>query len=70
MTVCNMSIEMGARGGLIAPDETTIAYVKGRAFAPKGDDWDKTVAYWRTLYSFAPDYMNEVIRQVEQGAVA
>lgn len=51
MTVCNMSIEMGARGGLIAPDETTIAYVKGRTFAPKGDDWDKAVAYWSTLYS-------------------
>ncbi|MBQ8774085.1 MAG: 3-isopropylmalate dehydratase large subunit [Muribaculaceae bacterium] len=51
MTVCNLSIEMGARGGLIAPDETTFAYVKGREFAPNGDDWDKALAYWRTLKS-------------------
>lgn len=51
MTVCNLSIEMGARGGMIAPDETTFAYVKGRDFAPKGEDWDKAVAYWHTLPS-------------------
>lgn len=51
MTVCNMSIEMGARGGLIAPDEVTFEYVKGREFAPKGEDWDKALAYWKTLYS-------------------
>lgn len=51
MTVCNLSIEMGARGGMIAPDETTFAYCKGREFAPKGDEWDKAVAYWRTLKS-------------------
>lgn len=51
MTVCNLSIEMGARGGMIAPDETTFAYVKGREFAPKGEDWEKAVAYWRTLPS-------------------
>jgi len=49
MTVCNMSIEMGARGGMIAPDETTFNYVKGREFAPKGDAFDKKVAYWKTL---------------------
>ena len=49
MTICNMSIEMGARGGLIAPDETTFAYVKGREFAPNGADWDKQLAYWQTL---------------------
>lgn len=49
MTLCNMSIEMGARGGMIAPDETTFAYVKGREFAPKGEEWDKALAYWRTL---------------------
>ncbi|HKK82500.1 MAG TPA: 3-isopropylmalate dehydratase large subunit [Prolixibacteraceae bacterium] len=49
MTVCNMSIESGARGGLIAPDETTFEYVKGRKYAPKGDDWDKALAYWKTL---------------------
>jgi 3-isopropylmalate/(R)-2-methylmalate dehydratase large subunit len=51
MTICNMSIEMGARGGLIAPDQTTFDYVYGREFAPKGDDWDKALAYWETLYS-------------------
>ena len=49
MTVCNMSIEMGARGGMIAPDETTYEYVKGREFAPKGEDFDKKVAVWNTL---------------------
>lgn len=49
MTVCNMSIEMGARGGMIAPDETTFEYVKGREFAPKNEEFDKKVAYWKTL---------------------
>ncbi|MFN9493459.1 MAG: 3-isopropylmalate dehydratase large subunit [Sphingobacteriales bacterium] len=49
MTICNMSIEMGARGGLIAPDETTFDYIKGRTFAPKGEDWEKKLAYWKTL---------------------
>ena len=49
MTVCNMSIEMGARGGMIAPDNTTFAYVKGREFAPKDADFDAKVAYWKTL---------------------
>jgi len=49
MTVCNMSIEMGARGGMIAPDETTFAYLKGREKAPKGDAWEKSLAYWKTL---------------------
>ena len=49
MTVCNMSIEMGARGGMIAPDETTFNYLKGKEFAPKGDVFDKKVAYWKTL---------------------
>ncbi|MBX9852646.1 MAG: 3-isopropylmalate dehydratase large subunit [Cytophagaceae bacterium] len=49
MTVCNMSIEMGARGGMIAPDETTFNYIKGREKAPKGADWDKQLAYWKTL---------------------
>jgi 3-isopropylmalate/(R)-2-methylmalate dehydratase large subunit len=51
MTICNMAIEMGARGGLIAPDEVTFAYMKGREFAPKGADWDKAVAHWKTLPS-------------------
>jgi len=49
MTVCNMSIEMGARGGMIAPDQTTFDYVKGREFAPTGAEWDKKVAYWKGL---------------------
>ena len=49
MTICNMSIEAGARAGMIAPDETTFAYLKGRERAPKGEDWDKAVAYWKTL---------------------
>jgi len=49
MTVCNMSIEAGARAGMIAPDETTFDYLKGRPHAPKGADWDAAVAYWRTL---------------------
>jgi 3-isopropylmalate/(R)-2-methylmalate dehydratase large subunit len=49
MTVCNMSIEMGARGGMIAPDQTTFDYVAGKEFAPKGKEFDKKVAYWKTL---------------------
>ena len=51
LTLCNLSIEMGARGGFIAPDDTTFAYIKGREYAPKGEEWDKAVAYWRTLKS-------------------
>jgi len=53
MTLCNMSIEMGARGGMIAPDETTFAYVEGRPYAPQGKRWEQALAYWRTLYSDA-----------------
>jgi 3-isopropylmalate/(R)-2-methylmalate dehydratase large subunit len=49
MTVCNMSIEMGARGGIIAPDETTFAFLEGREQAPKGEAWEKALAYWKTL---------------------
>jgi 3-isopropylmalate/(R)-2-methylmalate dehydratase large subunit len=49
MTVCNLSIEMGARGGMIAPDETTFAYLKGKDKSPKGEAWDKALAYWKTL---------------------
>ena len=49
LTVCNMSIEAGARVGMIAPDETTFAYLKGRPFSPKGEEWDAAVRYWRTL---------------------
>ena len=51
MTLCNLSIEMGARGGMIAPDQTTFDYLKGREFAPSGKEWDEAVAYWRTLPS-------------------
>jgi len=51
MTICNMSIEMGARGGMIAPDETTFTYMKGRLFALKGKKWDEAVGYWKTLPS-------------------
>ncbi|HVZ55320.1 MAG TPA: 3-isopropylmalate dehydratase large subunit [Chitinophagaceae bacterium] len=51
MTICNMSIEMGARCGMIAPDETTFAYIKGRRFAPAGADWDRQLARWKQLYS-------------------
>ncbi|MGK6350087.1 3-isopropylmalate dehydratase large subunit [Parapedobacter sp. DT-150] len=49
MTVCNLSIEMGARGGMIAPDQTTFDYIKDREFSPKDADWDKAMAYWKTL---------------------
>jgi 3-isopropylmalate/(R)-2-methylmalate dehydratase large subunit len=49
MTVCNMSIEMGARGGMVAPDETTFNYINGREKAPKGEAWEKALAYWKTL---------------------
>lgn len=49
MTICNMSIEAGARAGMVAPDETTFEYLKGRPHAPKGQDWDEAVAYWKTL---------------------
>ena len=51
MTLCNMSIEAGARAGMIAPDETTFAYLKGRRFAPTGEAWEKAVSYWKTLKS-------------------
>ena len=51
LTLCNLSIEMGARGGFVAPDTTTFNYLKGREYAPKGEEWDKAVAYWKTLKS-------------------
>lgn len=61
MTVCNMSIEMGARGGMIAPDQTTFDYIKGRVFAPKGEEWEEKLDYWKTLKTdpdavFAKEY--------------
>lgn len=51
LTLCNLSIEMGSRGGFVAPDETTFEYIKGRQFAPTGNDWDKALQYWKTLRS-------------------
>ena len=51
MTVCNLSIEMGARGGMIAPDEKTFDYIKGREYTPQGASWDKAMGYWETLYT-------------------
>lgn len=61
MTICNMSIEMGARGGLIAPDQTTFDYIEGREFAPKGAEWDQALAYWKTLYSDDDAQFDEVL---------
>jgi 3-isopropylmalate/(R)-2-methylmalate dehydratase large subunit len=51
LTLCNLSIEMGARGGFVAPDDVTFDYLKGKDYAPKGEEWDKAVAYWKTLKS-------------------
>src|SRR5439155_4933532 len=51
MTICNMSIEMGARCGMIAPDETTFNYMKGRKYVPRGENWDKSLDYWKTLFT-------------------
>ena len=61
MTVCNMAIEAGARAGLVAVDEKTIAYVKGRALAPTGVEWDQAVAYWKTLQSDADAHFDLVV---------
>ena len=49
LTLCNMSIEAGGRAGMVAPDDTTFDYLKGRPFAPKGENWDKAMAYWKTV---------------------
>ncbi|WP_038308397.1 3-isopropylmalate dehydratase large subunit [Kingella kingae] len=62
MTLCNMAIEAGARSGIVAVDDTTIDYVKGRPFAPKGEDWDKAVEYWRTLVSDEGAEFDQVFR--------
>lgn len=61
MTLCNMAIELGAKAGLVAPDETTFSYVKGRQFAPKGEQWENAVAYWRTLKSDADARFDAVV---------
>ena len=61
MTVCNMAIEAGARAGLIAFDDTTLQYVKGRPFTPKGVEWDQALGYWRTLHSDADAFFDHVV---------
>jgi 3-isopropylmalate/(R)-2-methylmalate dehydratase large subunit len=61
MTVCNMAIEGGARAGLIAPDQKTFDYVKGRPHAPSGDDWDKAMAYWQTLFTDEGAHFDKVL---------
>jgi len=61
MTLCNMAIEAGARAGIVAPDEKTFEYLKGKTYAPKGADWDKAVAYWRTLQSDADAKFDAVV---------
>ncbi len=62
MTVCNMAIEAGARAGIIGVDQTTIDYLKGRPFAPSGDDWDKAVEYWQTLHTDPEAQFDKTIR--------
>jgi 3-isopropylmalate/(R)-2-methylmalate dehydratase large subunit len=61
MTVCNMAIEAGARAGLVGVDDTTIEYVKGRPFSPKGVEWEQAVAYWRTLHSEPGAHFDHVV---------
>lgn len=62
MTLCNMSIEAGARAGMVAPDETTFTYIKGRRFAPQSADWEKALAYWRTLPSDPGAEYDKIVR--------
>jgi 3-isopropylmalate/(R)-2-methylmalate dehydratase large subunit len=62
MTVCNMAIEAGARAGMVAVDDTTIEYVKGRPYAPKGNDWEKAVAAWRDLHSDADAQFDRIVQ--------
>ena len=69
MTLCNLSIEAGARTGMIAPDDTTFAYLKGRRFVPKGAGWDKAVAYWSTLTSDADAKFDAVV-DIDAAAIA
>lgn len=61
MTLCNMAIELGAKAGLVAPDDTTFDYARGRQFAPKGAEWDEAVAYWRTLKSDSGARFDKVV---------
>src|SRR6185436_19330157 len=69
MTLCNMSIEAGARAGMIAPDETTFAYLQGRRFCPQDANWDQAVSYWRTLKSDSDAHFDRVI-EIDAGAIA
>ncbi|NTV29315.1 MAG: 3-isopropylmalate dehydratase large subunit [Candidatus Omnitrophica bacterium] len=69
MTVCNMSIEAGARAGMVAPDDTTFTYLQGRDFAPKGDNWVKAVSYWKTLKS-DPDAKFDKVIKINAGDIA
>jgi 3-isopropylmalate/(R)-2-methylmalate dehydratase large subunit len=69
MTLCNMSIEAGARAGLIAPDEKTFAYIKGKPYAPQGDDWDAAVAYWRALKTDEGAHFDETI-EIDASSIA
>ncbi|KAA6344292.1 3-isopropylmalate dehydratase large subunit [termite gut metagenome] len=62
LTLCNLSIEMGARGGMVAPDEVTFEYVKGREHTPQGEDWDKAITYWKTLKSDEDAIFDKEIR--------
>ena len=62
LTLCNLSIEMGARGGMVAPDDTTFEYIKGREYAPKGEAWDKALAFWKTLKSDEDAVFDKEIR--------
>ncbi|RVT54052.1 3-isopropylmalate dehydratase large subunit [Rubrivivax albus] len=68
MTVCNMAIEAGARAGLVAVDDTTLAYVKGREFAPQGAEWDQAVAHWRTLHS-DPDAVFDAVVELDAAQI-
>ncbi|NBU12993.1 MAG: 3-isopropylmalate dehydratase large subunit, partial [Betaproteobacteria bacterium] len=61
MTLCNMAIEAGARAGMVAVDDVTVEYVRGRPFAPKGADWERAVAHWRTLHSDAGAHFDHVV---------
>ncbi|MDQ3256397.1 MAG: 3-isopropylmalate dehydratase large subunit, partial [Acidobacteriota bacterium] len=69
MTLCNMSIEAGARAGMVAPDEKTFAYLEGRRFAPRGAAWDEAVSYWRTLSSDVGAQFDQTI-EIDAGTVA
>ncbi|HEV2117676.1 MAG TPA: 3-isopropylmalate dehydratase large subunit [Terriglobales bacterium] len=69
MTLCNMSIEAGARAGLVAPDETTFAYLHGRRFAPQGAAWDEAVAFWKTLPT-DPDAQFDRVMEIDAGSLA